>query len=73
MGSTLAIALGFILSSWLTFTPQAFAEKKMSRNVTVEQYRKMYGTEPKGEWVIREGKTPVGGSPKRRKSTTWPW
>ena len=31
-GCTLAIALGFILSSWLVFTPQAFAEKKMSRN-----------------------------------------
>ena len=67
MGCTLAIALGFILSSWLTFAPQAFAEKKMSRNVTVEQYRKMYGTEPKGEWVIREGEDTSWWKPKASK------
>ncbi len=46
------------LSAAVTFAalaPTAVAEQQINRNVTVEQYREMWGKEPVGEWVLRDG------------------
>src|SRR5262245_266829 len=51
-----SLLLGAALAAALQLPPpSAIAQQKMDRHVTVDQYRNMYGREPTGEWVLRDG------------------
>ena len=54
MGLGAFVALGFFASSLFISPPQANAED-LNRNVSVDQYRALYGAEPTGTWVLRDG------------------
>ena len=51
----IAIPVNVIISLTILCSVAAFAGDAPNRNVTVEEYRALYGSEPTGTWVIREG------------------
>jgi ABC-type sugar transport system substrate-binding protein len=54
VGSSLLFGLALAVALEVS-PPSARAEQKIDRHVTVDQYRDMYGREPTGDWVLRDG------------------
>lgn len=54
VGGSLLVGLSVAVALEVSL-PEAMAQQPINRNVTVEQYRQMYGKEPTGNWVLRDG------------------
>jgi ABC-type sugar transport system substrate-binding protein len=66
-GGSIMLGLGILLSLPAVTASQAVAQEAMDRHVTVEQYRKLYGSVPTGKWVLRDGENIDWWRPKASK------
>jgi ABC-type sugar transport system substrate-binding protein len=55
IGPLMFVAAGLLLSSLFVPGTPAVAGDALNRNVSVDQYRALYGSEPEGTWVLRDG------------------